>query len=68
MDAFEQDANTEPTMLNKSVANTHEAGNCHQVNYTLHILYFSYRSIYNTHNKTFETTVSRTVNSIGPES
>ena len=58
MNVFEQDPNTKQTMQNKSVANMHEAENCHQFNHPLHMLYFSYRSIYNTHNIRFWTTNS----------
>lgn len=56
MNVFEQDPNTKRTMQNKSVANIHEAENCYQFNSPLHMLYFSYRPIYNTINIQFRTT------------
>lgn len=70
MNVFEQDPDTKQTMQNKSVANTHEAENCHQFNHPLHMLYFSYRSIYNTHNMNldYQLFICRPVNSIGLES
>lgn len=57
MNVFKQDPNTKKTMQNKSVASMYEAENHHQFNHPLHMLYFPYRSIYNTHNMRFYTTI-----------
>lgn len=58
INVFEEDHNTKQTTQNKSVANMHEAEKGHQFSHALHMLYFSYRSIYNTHNIQFWATSS----------